>query len=66
MPKVDGYEVCRALKGDPATARIKVVMLTALAQDDDRENTMKVGADDHFLKPFSPTALLEKVRVLLS
>ncbi len=65
MPKVDGYAVCRELKGAPETKDIKVVMLTAMAQEADRRTAMKLGADDYMTKPFSPTALLAKVEEML-
>ena len=65
MPKRDGYTVCRELKKNPATAHIKVVILTAMAQEADRHTAVKVGADDYMTKPFSPTALLEKVEEIL-
>ena len=66
MPKRDGVEVCRHLKEDPATNRIKIVMLTALTQEADLRRAREAGADDYFTKPFSPTALLEKVDELLA
>ena len=66
MPKIDGFEVCRILKSDKDTAHVKVVMLTALAQEFDRQKAEEVGADFYFTKPFSPTALLVKVDELLS
>lgn len=66
MPKKDGYEVCRALKEDTATARIKVVLVTALAQQSDQEKATQARADSYFTKPFSPTELLERVQDLLS
>lgn len=65
MPKFDGYEVCQALKENPDTARIKIVMLTALSQDFERKKAEMAGADGYFTKPFSPTALLEKVEEVL-
>ncbi|MBI4201884.1 MAG: response regulator [Chloroflexi bacterium] len=65
MPKLDGYQVCRALKLSPTTGHIRVVMLTAMAQDVNRERAQSAGADDYFTKPFSPTALLEKVNDML-
>ena len=65
MPKMDGFEVCRRLKSDKATAQVKVVMLTALAQELDEEKARAAGADYYFSKPFSPTALLDKVEELL-
>ncbi|HYY82395.1 MAG TPA: response regulator [Actinomycetes bacterium] len=61
MPRLDGLEVCRQLKRDPLTSDIVVVMLTAQAQDRDRELGMAAGADDYFTKPFSPLALLHMV-----
>jgi two-component system phosphate regulon response regulator PhoB len=61
MPKLSGFEVCRALKDDPSTAEATVVMLTAKAQDSDRQQGIAAGADDYFTKPFSPLALLRKI-----
>jgi CheY-like chemotaxis protein len=58
LPELDGYAVCRALKEDPATARIKVVMLTARAQKHDLERGVAAGADGYITKPFSPQRLL--------
>ena len=66
MPKRDGYEVCRALKEAADTAHIKIIMLTALAQESDREKAVEAGADDYFTKPFGVTALLEKVDEVLT
>ena len=61
MPKMSGLEVCQALKNDIATVDIKVIMLTAMAQESDKQRAMEAGADGYFTKPFSPTALLETV-----
>ena len=65
MPRLDGFEVCRALKSDVATADIKIVMLTARNADSDRARGREAGADDYFIKPFSPVSLLNKVYALL-
>jgi two-component system, OmpR family, phosphate regulon response regulator PhoB len=65
MPKLDGFEVCRQLKNEPDTAAIKVVMLTARGAEVDRARGRDVGADDYFIKPFSPVQLLNKVYALL-
>ncbi len=65
MPDMDGYEVCRSLRNDPNTADITIIMLTALAQDFDQRKAMEVGADEYMTKPFSPTALLERVEQVL-
>ena len=66
MPKVDGFTVCKELKEAPETSGIKVVMLTAMAQEVDRRTALRIGADDYITKPFSPTVLLSKVEELLS
>jgi two-component system phosphate regulon response regulator PhoB len=65
MPKLDGFAVCQYLKSDPETAGIKVVMITARATDTDRARGRAVGADDYFIKPFSPIQLLNKIYALL-
>jgi CheY-like chemotaxis protein len=61
MPGLSGLEVCRVLRAQPETAATTIVMLTAGAQDSDREEGKAAGADDYFTKPFSPVALLRKV-----
>ena len=65
MPGMPGVEVCRALRDDPATADMRIVMLTARSQSEDRETAQAMGADDYITKPFSPIQLLEKVRDVL-
>jgi DNA-binding response OmpR family regulator len=65
MPRVNGFDVCRELKSDPATADIKIVILTGHSADTDRQQAREVGADDYFSKPFSPVELLNKVYALL-
>lgn len=61
MPGDSGFEICRKLKADPSTAEITIIMLTAQAQERDREEGVAAGADDYFTKPFSPVGLLYKV-----
>ena len=65
MPGLSGVEVCRALRADPATAGMRIVMLTARSQPGDRDHAEGMGADDYITKPFSPIQLLEKVRDVL-
>jgi CheY-like chemotaxis protein len=65
MPGPDGIAVCRALKADPATAAMPVVVLTAEAQPGVRARAQAAGADAYLTKPFSPAALLDLVRRLL-
>src|SRR5437764_10636604 len=58
MRRVDGFEVLRRLKADPATAGIPVLMLTAKAQDADIFHGLRAGADFYLTKPFNPQELL--------
>lgn len=66
MPKMDGVEVTQALKGDPSTASIPVVLLSAKLSDDAPGVAPSLGADAYMAKPFDPMDLLEQVRSLLS
>ena len=61
MPGQTGIEVCRALRRDPRTEGIKIVMLTARSDNGDRLAGLEAGADDYITKPFSPLQLLDKV-----
>jgi putative two-component system response regulator len=65
MPRLDGFEACRAIKDDPATRLIPVVLVTALADTDSRIKGLEVGADDFISKPFSEPELRARVRSLL-
>jgi len=64
MPDMDGFEVCRRLKSNPATHHIAVVMVTALDQPSDRVRGLDVGADDFLTKPVNEMALISRVRSL--
>ncbi len=64
MPGMDGFEVCRRLKSDPATHYIPVVMVTALDSPSDRVRGLEAGADDFLTKPVSDVVLLARVRSL--
>jgi len=64
MPDMDGFEVCRRLKTNPATHHIPVVMVTALDQPSDRVRGLEAGADDFLTKPISELALIARVRSL--
>jgi two-component system, OmpR family, phosphate regulon response regulator PhoB len=66
MPKMSGTEVLRALKSDPRTATIAVVMLTARKDEVDRIVSLELGADDYVTKPFSPRELTLRVKSILS
>src|SRR5690242_10787458 len=65
MPGMDGFEVCRRLKLDPATAHIPVVMVTALDQVADRIRGLEAGADDFLTKPVNDLQLMTRVKSLV-
>ena len=66
MPKLSGIEVCRALRENPDTAHIPMILLTAKAQEAEFERGMAAGADDYIVKPFSPKEMLRRVEALLA
>jgi CheY-like chemotaxis protein len=52
MPRLDGFEVCRRLKANPETASVRILAMTAYAEEDVRERILQCGADDFLEKPF--------------
>jgi DNA-binding response OmpR family regulator len=65
MPRMDGLEVTRELKGDDATKEMPILLLSAKAQASDIQLGRDVGADDYLTKPFDPLELLERVSEIL-
>ncbi|MCL4813810.1 MAG: response regulator transcription factor [Vicinamibacteraceae bacterium] len=65
LPGLDGLEVCRAMRGNPRTAAVPIIMLTARAAESDRIAGLELGADDYVTKPFSPKELVARVKALL-
>jgi len=65
LPEVDGLEVCKMLRRDPATTSIPVMMVTAKAAEIDRVLGLELGADDYLTKPFSPRELVLRVKKIL-
>jgi two-component system phosphate regulon response regulator PhoB len=65
LPEVDGFEVCRRLRGDPRTRTIPVIMLTAKGEESDMVAGLELGADDYIPKPFSVRVLMARVRAAL-
>jgi DNA-binding response OmpR family regulator len=65
MPKMDGYEVCRKLKGDEKTKAIPIIILTAKHQIDDVKEAIRADADEFITKPFEPEFLKKRVDAYL-
>jgi DNA-binding response OmpR family regulator len=65
LPDRDGLEIARALRADPATAALPILMLTARVDDTERIVGLELGADDYVTKPFSPREVVARVRAIL-
>jgi two-component system alkaline phosphatase synthesis response regulator PhoP len=65
LPGLDGLLVCQALRGDPATRSLPIIMLTARGDEGDRIAGLELGADDYVTKPFSPRELTARVTAML-
>lgn len=66
MPRMTGYDACRAMKADPLLKNIPVVFLSAKGQDSEIQTGLEAGAEDYLLKPFAPDQLTERVKVILA
>ena len=66
MPEMDGYEVCRRLKTEPATKDIPVVFVTAMGETEDETSGLEIGAVDYITKPISPPIVLARVKTHLA
>lgn len=62
---IDGLEATRRIKADPVTKNCKIILLTAKGQEMDKQAGLESGADDYFIKPFSPLDLMNKVESIL-
>ncbi len=65
LPVIDGYEVCKALRGDQETAQLPIIMLSARNEVVDKIIGLELGADDYLGKPFSPKELVARIRARL-
>src|SRR5215211_3625004 len=65
LPGMDGLDVARGLRQDPATRALPIIMLTARVDETDRLIGLELGADDYISKPFSPRELVARVRAVL-
>jgi two-component system alkaline phosphatase synthesis response regulator PhoP len=64
LPEIDGIEICKKIRNAPDTALLPILMLTAKAEESDIIIGLELGADDYVTKPFSPKALVAKVKAL--
>jgi DNA-binding response OmpR family regulator len=65
LPGLDGYEICRRLRSDVATAAVPILMLTARGAETDKVRGLEIGADDYVTKPFSPKEVVARVKALV-
>lgn len=65
LPGMGGIEICKSLKGNPKTAQVPVILLTAKGEEIDRVVGFEIGADDYVVKPFSTRELLLRIRAVL-
>ncbi len=65
LPGLSGLEICRLMRGDPQTASVPIIMLTARAEEEARVEGLDLGADDYVTKPFSPRELVARLRAVL-
>ena len=65
MPKMDGFEVCQAVKGSNLLQDTYIIMLTAKGQEFDQQRGQEVGANLYMTKPFDPDEILEKATEIL-
>lgn len=65
MPRLDGWEAAARLRSDPETAHIKVILLSARAQEADLQRGERIGVDAYLTKPFDPDELIDLVRRLM-
>ncbi len=66
MPKMTGVDICRALRADPVTADVPVIMLTSKSRERDIEEGFAAGVNDYILKPFNPRSMLRRVEAVLA
>jgi two-component system, OmpR family, alkaline phosphatase synthesis response regulator PhoP len=65
LPKRSGYDVCEAVRANPAWTSVRIIMLTAKGRDVERQKGLALGANDYVTKPFSTREVVQKVRALL-
>lgn len=66
MPRMTGYEACKAMKADPDLKDIPVVFLSAKGQESEKQQGMEAGAEEYLLKPFAPDQLTHAIKTILA
>ncbi len=66
MPRMNGYDACRAIKANPRLKDIPVIFLSAKGQESEVQAGLQAGAEEYLLKPFAPDQLIERVRAILA
>jgi CheY-like chemotaxis protein len=66
MPRMTGYDACRAIKANPELKDIPVVFLSAKGQESEIQTGLDAGAEEYLLKPFAPDQLTDRVRAILA
>jgi DNA-binding response OmpR family regulator len=66
MPGINGYELCKALRENPKTRDVPVLILSAKSQMNDKLHAIDVGADDYMTKPFDPMELVKRIKLNLN
>jgi len=66
MPRMTGYDACRAIKANPELKDIPVVFLSAKGQESEIQTGLEAGAEEYLLKPFAPDQLTDRVRAILA
>jgi two-component system alkaline phosphatase synthesis response regulator PhoP len=66
LPGIDGFEICHRLRSEPDTAKLSILMLSAKAQEIDKDTGLKVGADAYLAKPAAPADIVSRVESLLA
>ena len=66
MPRMTGIDLCQALRAQPATAAVPIILLTAKAEESEVEQGFAIGVDDYIVKPFSPREMLSRVQAVLA
>jgi len=64
MPRLNGYELVQAVRGEPALARVPIIMVSTLSESGQIAKGLTLGADDYLTKPFIPKEVLARVRAL--